>query len=479
MPIGSKFLPSGSACRPIRCCWSSRSPRTRAGEEVVTDLANVDDDGANPAGDLFATAGDDPVYSFVAPADGTYRVMVTDLAGTERSDPRFVYRLSIRRPQPDFRLVAVPRFPPNNTDMGKVPPTIWNPSLRRGGTELMEILALRHDGFNGEIVVTAAGLPAGVTAPPITIGPGQSLGTLVLSAAEDAADVTAAFSIVGTSHIGDADVVRPARAATMVSSGTLNIITPRSRLARNLVVGVIAAETAPLALDVSASVSLEMARPGTIKVPVNLIRRGDFKGAATLMALSLPPGATAGGNVTVEPDKTSGELEIKLAKDSPLGTYSFFVIGVADVPASAIVPGKPGSLKLGCASLPLKLSVAATPLRLQVTAPAEPVRRGTKVELAIVIERLFGYADSVQVRLAIPRELDDIRAAIITIPAIRAKRNLRSRLATRRRSAHTRLPSTRSPGSPARSCRPRRKSCSRSSRPPLPNGRWPRRTAFL
>ncbi len=59
--------------------------------------------------------------------------MVTDLAGSERSDPRFVYRLSIRQPTPDFRLVAVPRFPPNNAEIGKMPPTVWNPSPRRGG----------------------------------------------------------------------------------------------------------------------------------------------------------------------------------------------------------------------------------------------------------------------------------------------------------------------------------------------------------
>jgi hypothetical protein len=399
--------------------------KSDAGAETVTDVATIDDDGANPAGDLFFTAGDDPVYPFVAPADGTYRVMVADLAGTERSDPRFVYRLSIRAPQPDFRLVAVPRFPPNNPEVGKVPPTIWNPSPRRGGADLIEIVALRRDGFDGDIVVTATGLPAGVTAPAITIGPGQTLGTLVLSAAENATEIAAGgnatagigtLSITGTAHIGGADVVRAARPATMVSAGLQNIVTPRSRLARDLVAGVAGGELSPLALDVGASSVLEMARPGIVKFPINLVRRGDFKGPVTLVALSLPPGATSKEAVTIEPDKPSAELEIKLGKNTPLGTYSVCVTGVAEVSAGIFTPGKTGALKVGFPSPPLKLTVTASAIRLQVAAPAEPVRPGTKVELAITLERLYDYNDPVQVRINIPDELNDIRAAIVTIP---------------------------------------------------------------
>jgi hypothetical protein len=390
------------------------------GAETVTDVATVDDDGANPAGDLFFTAGDDPVYPFVAPADGTYRVMVTDLAGTERSDPRFVYRLSIRAPKPDFRLVAIPRFPPNIPEIAKVPPMVWNPSPRRGGADLIEIVALRRDGFNGEIAIAATGLPWGVNAPAITIGPGQSLGTLVLSAEEDAGDVATAgvgsVSITGTSRIGEANVVRTARPATMLSAGVHNIVTPRSRLARDLVVGVAAGESAPLALDLGTSAVLEMARPGIVKFPVDLIRRGEFKGAVTLVALSLPPDATSKEAVTIEADKSSAELEIKLGKNTPLGVYSFCVTAVADVPAGIFTPGKAGAIKLGFPSPPLKLTVTASPIRFAVAAPAEPARPGTKVELTVTIERLYGYNDSVQVRATIPNELNDIRSGMVNIP---------------------------------------------------------------
>ena len=97
------------------------------------------------------------------------------------------------------------------------------------------------------------------------------MGTLVLSAAEDAGDIAAAgvgaVSIVGTARIGEADLVRTARPATMVSAGVPNIVTPRSRLARDLVVGVAAGEPSPLALDVGAVAVLEMAASRNREIP--------------------------------------------------------------------------------------------------------------------------------------------------------------------------------------------------------------------
>ena len=86
------------------------------------------------------------------------------------------------------------------------------------------------------------------------------------------------------------------------------------------------------------------------------------------------------------------------------------------MPASIFTPGKGGNVKLGAASLPLKLTVTASPIRLKVASPTEPVRPGTKVDLAIDIERLYDYTEPVQVRLSIPNELNDIRAAVVTIP---------------------------------------------------------------
>src|SRR5207253_1614352 len=110
-----------------------------------------------------------------------YRILVRDLNGA-RTDPRRIYRLAIREPQPDFRLVAVSSYP---TATKEVRP--WSPYLRRGGAEPIDVVAFRRDGFDGEIEVTIEGLPAGVTCPGTVLGPGQESTALVLTTADNAA----------------------------------------------------------------------------------------------------------------------------------------------------------------------------------------------------------------------------------------------------------------------------------------------------
>ena len=302
------------------------------GVETATDLQSTDDGAANIGGPIYDTTSDDPVYKFVAPADGTYRVQIRDLYSSSRADPRYVYRLSIRPPQPDFRLVVVPRIPPNNADPNQMQPGIWNPLLRKGGSEMIEVLAFRRDGFDGEITVTAENLPAGVTATPIILGPAASTGLLVLSAAEGAAEGLSLISVTGKAKIGQADVARVARTGAMVWGGVQNQTASRSRISRNLAVAVSAVETAAFAVDPGANLVVEMARMGTIKFPVKVVRRGEFKGAVSLSAVGLPANIQPKNNTNVDATAAAGEFEIKLANNSPLGTYSFCLLGISDVP---------------------------------------------------------------------------------------------------------------------------------------------------
>jgi hypothetical protein len=302
------------------------------GVEQVTDLQASDDAAGNIGGAQYDTTTDDPVYSFVAPADGTYRVLVRDLYSSSRADPRYVYRLSIRPPQPDFRLVATPQIPPNNADPNQMQPTVWSPLLRKGGAELVDVYVFRREGFAGEIQVIAENLPAGVNAAPITIGPGQNVGPLVLTAAEDAPEGIGLVSITGKARIGEAEVVRSARTASMIWGGQQNVSTARSRVTRNLAVAVIGAEPAPFALSAGPNLVLEMSRMGTVTFPVNIVRRGEFKGNVSMSALGLPQNVQPKQNTNVEAAKPASDFEIKLPNNAPLGTYSFFVLGISDVP---------------------------------------------------------------------------------------------------------------------------------------------------
>ena len=117
--------------------------KNEKGEEQVKELQAVDDYLDNPTGrqaNLFYydMKTDDPAFRFVAPADGTYRVLVRNLATYTRPDPRLVYRLTIRPESPDFRVVANPRLLPFSPDPNQNPATVWTPLLRKGGTELID-----------------------------------------------------------------------------------------------------------------------------------------------------------------------------------------------------------------------------------------------------------------------------------------------------------------------------------------------------
>jgi hypothetical protein len=329
--------------------------RNERGAEHIVDLQGVDDNLANTDrvhwslldGVLYDMSTHDPACRFVAPEDGTYRLTVQDLARPSldvlhaaKGDPRRVYRLSIRRPAPDFRLVAVPRPTTNLPAEGSGTATVWSPALRPGGTELIEVFAQRQEGFEGPIEVTASDLPAGVTALPIVIAPAQHSATLVLKAADNAPPGIGSVKIQGKARIGSTDAVRYARYGAMIwAIQPTGVTYHRSRLTDQLGVSVMAGESAPFSLQVDPELRLEASLAGTVKFPVKVVRRGNFRGPLELFVYGLPP--TTYGPLHAQPkyhtpirllaDKEAAEFTITVPNHVPPGTYSFFLSGVGTV----------------------------------------------------------------------------------------------------------------------------------------------------
>jgi len=117
---------------------------------------------------------------FVPPADGKYRVSVRDLHG--RGGPRFVYLLDILGAEPDFDL-SVPG------DRFTVVP---------GKPTELTVTLDRRNGFAGEIVLVAEGLPEGVTAAEVKTT-GAAAKSAVLKLACDKGPVGGAFRVVARS----------------------------------------------------------------------------------------------------------------------------------------------------------------------------------------------------------------------------------------------------------------------------------------
>lgn len=100
--------------------------------------------------------GSDSRLTFTAPADGDYLVRVTDTRN--RSGDRFVYRLTVRPPKPDF-----------SVSVGGAGTTVGAASGQK-----ITFTADRIDGFDGDIRVEITGLPPGFhVATPVVIQSGH------------------------------------------------------------------------------------------------------------------------------------------------------------------------------------------------------------------------------------------------------------------------------------------------------------------
>ncbi len=272
---------------------------------------------------MFNTASDDPSYRFSVPADGTYRLLVRDLY--YYGDPRYVYRLVIRPEQPDFRLVAVAPFPTTNRNQTNT----WSTLVRKGGTELLEVLAYRLEGFNGEIEVSVEGLPAGVSCPTVTMGPGQDSVPLVFTADENAKEWSGDIQVVGKAKINDKPVTRQAHGGAVVWAGVNNAAAP-ARMTRNICLSVSGTESDDFLVKAGDGKPFEMSRTGNLEIPITVVRRNNFKGNIALTAQDLISKMKV-GNVTVQGAKNDGKVTMNIPPDVPPGTYTFYMLASTQV----------------------------------------------------------------------------------------------------------------------------------------------------
>ena len=184
--------------------------RDKKGAENIRRITIQDDNASDFSSGIFPTNSDDPAYRLRVPADGSYRIVLRDRYFETRGDPAMVYRLSIRRPHPDFRLIALPVLAGQGRNQGG---KAWAVGLRKGDNVSVQILAFRRDGFDGPIDVRAEGLPKGVTCKGATIGTGSNVTTLIFTAAENAAPWLGPIRVLGRAKIDQPDAVKAETAA--------------------------------------------------------------------------------------------------------------------------------------------------------------------------------------------------------------------------------------------------------------------------
>jgi WD40 repeat protein len=159
--------------------------------------------------------GKDSRLVFDPPADGVYRLRITDSRG--EGSPAHAYRLTVRPPRPDFTVRL--------SSPGTLP---------RGSAVPVRIDVRRQDEFDGDVQVQLTGLPAGFSAPGSQVGPSDNGTAIALFAEANAVAPKGptSFEVQARARIDGKEVVRTARAnlPSLSDPGDLIVTTQQSEV---------------------------------------------------------------------------------------------------------------------------------------------------------------------------------------------------------------------------------------------------------
>ncbi len=355
----------------------------------------------------FYSRSEDPLrHKLTATEDATYLLQVSSREADIQAGPRHLYRLRITPEKPDYRLIVLP--PALNGPDGVV--------LNKGSSQAYSVLVWRQDGFNGEVALSAVGLPPGVTCPPQTIGPAVKQAALVVTAAPDAAPWSGTFVVKGKALIASKPVEVEARPADVTwSVGQQNVAT-MSRLSRSLALAVRAG--APFQLAAHAD-KTEVLSGEKVTVTLKLTHAaGEFKGPVQVTLLNpLPQQATTFNNNQPLSFSDNGTAVLDLKTLAP-GTYSFVVRGLASVPYSRDPEGKQkGTANVAIAAPPVTITILPKQLATVKVSPNSPnLKIGQETEITVKVDRLFDFTGEFKVQL-VATDAKGVSAEEATIPA--------------------------------------------------------------
>ena len=392
-----------------------------AGRNILARFSDSVNDTGAP---LFPLSHSDPAGRWVAPDDGRYLVTVHNALGDARAAPRRVYHLSIRREDPDFHVVAVPRRSPGSCN------------IPEGGRELMELFVLRSRGVSGPIHVRLSGTPEGVETPGTWIHPNVDRAPLVLSAARGGGETSLRhIDLIAEAHVGGRNVVRRVRGGTRVRAGTPHEL---ARMTGRLAAGLTAAE--PLRLTARYTQTPDslgnpvrthevphVSQGSVLTLAVDTEWHNTTQNSATgaravefrLTGVDLPP-TVAQSYATIAPGETRGAIAFYLPPTLPAGPYTIAVRGEGTIPIFEAGDKNTGGKKTGEKSVvlytnTLSLIVYPAPFIVEID-PHSPrqIRRGEVVQVQYTAKRRNGFIGKIHTEMLAPGGLKGLRGRGVT-----------------------------------------------------------------
>jgi hypothetical protein len=283
----------------------------------------------------------DPQGTVNLSAKKKYRVLVQDRY--RRGGASYQYALTIRKARPDFYPAVIHHQNPGP----------GGTTTRKGGANYLDVVIHNKEGFSGQVTITAEGLPKGLHVAPTFIN-NSDRGVVVLWADGDAPEWVGPIKLTAVGKVGERVITREVRPYTRVWNSTdLN----SSRPTRELVVA-IAGGPAPFALTPAAE-KLEAVAGKKVDVVVKCERLWpDFKGAVTLIPLSLPSGVKM-NTATIAADRGEATVTLEVQANARPGEYTVVLTGQGQVPVAKDGKAKANTL----------VPLPSRPITLVVTPP--------------------------------------------------------------------------------------------------------------
>ncbi|MGV3724764.1 MAG: hypothetical protein ACO1SX_28025, partial [Actinomycetota bacterium] len=186
--------------------WKIAAEARALGSTLDVALRVLTPDGKEAAKSDDLPGTTDAGLEYTVPAEGEYTLAVADLSGKHAAGPG-LYRLSVERSAPDFRLEAPQQL-----------------SLPLGGSADLSVKVIRQGGFKAPITLTFSGLPEGVSAPAaFEVPAGAAEAKIPLRCAADVAVTAAVGTVTGSAMVDGKAVVRSVLAP---AAGNLAALSP-------------------------------------------------------------------------------------------------------------------------------------------------------------------------------------------------------------------------------------------------------------
>ena len=230
------------------------------------------------------TGTPDSYFRFTAPEDKEYWIRISD--HLNKGGPNYTYRLEVTPVKPTLT-VSIPKV----RQFSQERQTIVIPK----GNRYAALMSGTRADFGGELVLSAANLPVGVTATSDNIPDGIAAVPMLFEAAADA-PLANAMATVSAKHI-DPNVQIPSvyRQTTEMVYGQNQTVFWAHTVDK---LSVAVTEEAPFKISI-VEPKVPLVQNGSMGLKIVAERKPDFKAPITLEMLFNPPGMTSASSVVI------------------------------------------------------------------------------------------------------------------------------------------------------------------------------------